>query len=100
MQLLDGLASQGVTFPPALLMFRKAMFTLDGVLHDITGPEANLDSLLRNSFMSQLGQTWPALFSLPDLVAIQSSAMCYGARLWMDLYRPCFVVPWRRFFEV
>jgi ubiquinone biosynthesis protein len=105
MQLLDGLASQGVTFPPALLMFRKAMFTLDGVLHDITGPEANLDSLLRNSFMSQLGQTWPALFSLPDLVAIQSSAMFYGARLWMDLLSAVplsgiFVVPWRRFFEV
>ncbi len=48
MRLLNGLALGGARFPAALLMFRKATFTLEGVLEDIAGRAVELNSVVRN----------------------------------------------------
>ena len=37
MRLLDRLALGGVRFPAPLLLWRKALFTLDGILHEVAG---------------------------------------------------------------
>ncbi len=85
LRLVDRLALGGVRFPAALLMFRKAVFTLDGVLHDIAGPEFSLDALMAADLM----QSWVGSFGMPfppfvaaDWLALQWSALTYGSRLW------------------
>ncbi|NLT66110.1 MAG: phosphotransferase [Acidobacteria bacterium] len=81
-RLLDRLAFQGVHFPAELLMFRKSVFTLDGVLHDVAGSEVGLDEVLAGSMPDR----WPSLPLGPsDWAAILSSASLYGTRLWLQL---------------
>ncbi len=84
MQLLDGIALGGVRFPTALAMFQKALFTLDGVLHDISGSEVSISySIVRDFTMRLLasaGLDHPPL-SVTDLIAVQRSGLLYPARL-------------------
>jgi ubiquinone biosynthesis protein len=53
MNLLDELALKGVRFPSALFMFRKVLFTLDGVLHDIAGPGVRIDQVIAREFLTR-----------------------------------------------
>jgi ubiquinone biosynthesis protein len=46
MMLLDDLALRGVRFPSALFLFRKALFTLDGVLEDVAGKAVRIDQVV------------------------------------------------------
>jgi ubiquinone biosynthesis protein len=85
--LLDQLGLDGAPFPPDLLMFRKALFTLDGVLHDIAGDEISLDAIIAN----YLAKHWPAnLVKLPlllqseDWAALIASSSLYPARLFLQ----------------
>jgi ubiquinone biosynthesis protein len=86
MQLFDQLALNGVRFPAAMLMFRKARFTLDGVLHDIAGPIVRVDenafSYFVNRWLTSAGNAYEPLF-LSDGILLQMSALCYPGRLWM-----------------
>jgi len=41
-----------------LLLFRKIVFTLDGVLHDIAGSEVHLDSVITREFLTR----WISIF--------------------------------------
>lgn len=89
-RVLDDLALQGVPFPSSLLMFRKVLFTLDGVLHDIAGPHFSMDLALARYLMGRYARTWPRL-GLPlvpsDWFAVQWSALFYGSRWWASLAR-------------
>jgi len=62
---IDQLAINGVCFPKDLLLFRKAFFTLDGVLHELD-PEFNMDSymagFIKDIFIQDLPKRW--LFSM------------------------------------
>ena len=58
MRLLDEIALEGVRFPAALFMFRKILFTLDGVLHDVAGPGVRIDYLMAQEFLTR----WVASF--------------------------------------
>jgi ubiquinone biosynthesis protein len=58
MRLLDDIALEGVHFPPSLFMFRKIVFTLDGVLHDIAGEEVHIDTVITREFLTR----WIASF--------------------------------------
>jgi ubiquinone biosynthesis protein len=82
MQLMDSLAKQGVRFPSSLLIFRKAIFTLDGVLNDV-GSAIDLDSFVLGYVLSHHPAVWATLFSLEDWMSMQASAMFYGSRIWM-----------------
>ncbi len=52
-RLLDELILEGIRFPAELLMFRKSLFTLLGVLHDIDS-EFNIDWHLTRSLFGQV----------------------------------------------
>lgn len=85
MRLLDRIARDTVRFPAALLMFRKVMFTLDGVLSDIAQIRTDvvLARYLLARWTASLGMFRPLL--LPsDWLAIEWSLLNSGSRLWIQ----------------
>jgi hypothetical protein len=84
MLLLDEIALQGVRFPATLAMFQKALFTLDGVLHDIAGSDVSISYLIVRDFVIRLlvsfGLDHPPL-SISDLIAVERSGLLYPTRL-------------------
>ncbi|MFB3915187.1 MAG: AarF/UbiB family protein [Terriglobales bacterium] len=96
MRLLDRLAMAGVQFPAPLIMWRKALFTLDGILHEIAGADFSMDLVLaRHALESWTGNyNFRSPLSLADLIGVQSSALFYGARLWTQWARAfCSATP-------
>jgi len=84
MRLLDEIALEGTRFPAALLMFRKASFTLEGVVEDIAGSGVRLDSLMARHALANWKNTVVGLFSLlsaRDWLALDWSALTYTTRL-------------------
>jgi ubiquinone biosynthesis protein len=86
MRLLERLAMTGVRFPASLIMLSKVLFTLDGILGDIAGPNIGIGVALvrhlakhwivdRKAFRSPLGAK--------DWVTLQCSSLLYTPRLWM-----------------
>lgn len=57
-QLLDNLILDGVKFPAELLMFRKSLFTLLGVIHD-TSSEFDVDWHITNALLVQIVREVP-----------------------------------------
>lgn len=84
MQLLDEIALEGVHFPASLAMFQKALFTLDGVLHDIAGSDVSISYLIVRDFvirlLMSLGLDHPPL-SISDLLAVERSGLLFPSRL-------------------
>jgi len=86
MRLLDRLALEGVRFPSSLLMFRKILFTLDGILHDIGAPNVHMDLIIARHVASRWARHWMSIGSpltLMDWVTVQSSALLFGGRVWV-----------------
>jgi ubiquinone biosynthesis protein len=87
MTLLEQLALQGVRFPAPLFLFRKIVFTLDGVLHDIAGPDYRIDQGVAFEFLSRLAASF-GLFHAPlrvaDFLALEWQALLFPLRLWRD----------------
>jgi ubiquinone biosynthesis protein len=84
MRLLDTLALEGIRFPAALLMFRKASFTLEGVVQDVAGTTVRLDSLLANHTLANWADTVACLFSVlsaRDWVALDWSVLTLPSRV-------------------
>jgi len=84
MHLLDQIALEGIRFPAALLMFRKAAFTLEGVVEDVAGTRVRLDSLIANHSLANWKGTVACLFSLlsaRDWVALDWSALTFTSRV-------------------
>jgi ubiquinone biosynthesis protein len=88
MRLLEQLAFKGIRFPAPLIMLRKVLFTLDGILHEIAGSAVSMDLVL----MRYLVQRWitdPGTIGSPlsvtDWMTVQSSAFFYGSRWWIRL---------------
>jgi ubiquinone biosynthesis protein len=85
LNLLESIALKGVRLPAPLIMLRKVLFTLDGVLHDIGGPEVSVVSVLARHATPLWLTSWRAFgapLSLRDWLRVQSSALGYGGRLW------------------
>lgn len=96
MQLLDDVALDGVRFPAALLMFRKAWFTLDGVLGDISKSTVRMDSVIAWHALAHWASTGVALaflLSPRDWLKLDYSLLTLTPRLcsqalsrsWRDL---------------
>jgi ubiquinone biosynthesis protein len=85
MELLDRIGVEGVRFPGELVLIRKVLFTLDGVLHDITGGEIRIDTIVTRDFvgrcLKRLG-TLPPPFKPADYLALQKTALRYALGLW------------------
>jgi len=85
MMLLDELALDGVRFPAGLFLFRKVLFTLDAVLHDVAGHDVPIDQVIIREFLARALASF-GLFHAPlhsrDLLAIQREALTYPVRRW------------------
>lgn len=85
MRLLDHIGLEGVRFPASLVLIRKVLFTLDGVLRDVAGEDVRLDAVIAREFIArclrQPGRL-PAPFTLGDLLAVEKSALFYATGLW------------------
>jgi len=84
MNLLEQVAWEGVRMPRSLLMFRKALFTLDGILYDIAAPDFSMQSVMFKHML----RTWRATtknigapLSLGDWIQVQCSALLFPGRL-------------------
>jgi ubiquinone biosynthesis protein len=85
MELLDQIGLEGVRFPASLVLIRKVMFTLDGVLHDITGGEVRMDTIVAREFVSRWLRRFgsvPSPLSLADYREAQKSALRYVSGMW------------------
>jgi ubiquinone biosynthesis protein len=85
LNLLEDIALKGVRLPAPLILLRKVLFTLDGVRHDIGGPDVSILSVLMRHAAPRWLTSWKALgapLSMKDWLTVESSAMRYGGRLW------------------
>jgi len=83
MTLLERLAVTGILFPAPLIMFSKALFTLDAILDEVGGS----DALRGFTIAYHLGRRWlgnRSVFGSPlgirDWATVQCSALFYGPR--------------------
>jgi predicted unusual protein kinase regulating ubiquinone biosynthesis (AarF/ABC1/UbiB family) len=98
LSLLDQIVLSGITFPPELLMFRKTLFTLLGVLHDIA-PNVKIDRVMGDYILKLMSQEAPQRFlRLPidssttfrshlsnhDLTMLTLTLPLLGQRLWLQ----------------
>lgn len=85
MMLLDQIALQGIRFPAALLLFRKVLFTLDGVLHDVAGRDVRIDQVILREFLVRVVASF-GLFHAPlegrDFLSIERNVLWYPIRRW------------------
>jgi ubiquinone biosynthesis protein len=92
LHVLDRVARQGIRFPSAMVMFRKAAFTLDGVVQDVAGTTVRMDSVLARYALTHwvdAGVTLWSLLSPRDWIALQWSALTFASRLTTQaLFRP------------
>jgi ubiquinone biosynthesis protein len=98
MTLLDSIAFGGVRFPAELLMFRKVLFTLEGVLADVA-PELQIDLVLARYALRLMRREAPRRLFRPltdpstsyrthlsnlDLTALVLSIPLLGNRIWLQ----------------
>ena len=57
-RLLEALSLNGLVFPPDLMLFRKAIFTLEGVLHDLW-PAFDMNVAVAQHMMALVQQEFP-----------------------------------------
>lgn len=84
MRLLDGIALQGVHFDAHLFLFRKNVFTLHGVLHDMAGAEVRMDQVIIRYFLTRWAASFGLFYSplaLQDFLAVEWNALLYPARV-------------------
>lgn len=85
MRLLDHIGAQGVRFSGSLVLIRKGLLTLDGVLRDVAGEDVRLDTVVTRDFvgrwLKRMGSL-PGPFRLGDLFAVEKSALWYATGLW------------------
>jgi ubiquinone biosynthesis protein len=84
MRLLDEIALEGIRFPAPLIMFRKAAFTLDGVMKDIAGSDVRIDATLERYAREHWLRTSAAmlwLLTARDWIGLGWSALCLPGRL-------------------
>ncbi len=90
MQVLDDVALNGIRFPASLLMFRKAWFTLDGVLQDVSNSSVEMDSVLARYAMAHWARTGAALLSLlspRDWMTLDWSTLTATPRVCAEILR-------------
>jgi ubiquinone biosynthesis protein len=97
MLLLDEIALDGLRFPAALLMFRKAFFTLEGVVEDIAGARVRLDSVMARYSLAHWKDAVASflwLLSVRDWMAVEWSALTFTSRVCARaLFHPWYWLP-------
>lgn len=83
MSLLQKLAFETVRLPGSLILLRKVMFTLEGIIDDIVGKEMAMDTVLvRSLFWRWLTRRMPvgAPLEVSDWLRVQNSTLLSGSR--------------------
>lgn len=87
MRLLEKVAIEGVRFPSPLVMLSKVMFTLDGLIADVSGENTGMGF----SIARQVAQHWithrngfRSPLQMSDWITLQCSALLYPTRLWLN----------------
>jgi ubiquinone biosynthesis protein len=97
MRLLDRIALEGIRFPAALLMFRKASFTLEGVVEDIAGSQVRLDSIMAHYALAHWKDAVAGVVSLlspRDWMEVEWSTLTLTSRVCARaLLRPWYWLP-------
>jgi ubiquinone biosynthesis protein len=60
-RLLEALSKEGMMFPADLMLFRKAIFALEGVLHDLW-PAFDMNAAIAQHMMGLIHQEFPVRF--------------------------------------
>jgi hypothetical protein len=97
--LLELVGWQGIRLPSSLLMFRKALFTLDGILHDLGAPEFSMESVMVSHIMKSWTGKWKNIgspLSLADWALVQCSALLFPGRLGLQGLQAALDRPSRR----
>jgi ubiquinone biosynthesis protein len=87
MNLLEAIAWKGVRLPPSLIMFRKALFTLDGILHEIGAPDFSMESVMVRHILDTWKGSWKTIGSpltFGDWMQLQCSALLFPGRLGLQ----------------
>ena len=83
MRLMDEMALHGVHFAPALFLFRKSLFTLDGVLQDVAGSDVRMDQAMTRHFLTRWAASFGLFYSplgMKDLLSVEWNALLYPVR--------------------
>jgi ubiquinone biosynthesis protein len=83
MRLLDEIALHGVHFEAALFLFRKSLFTLDGVLQDVAGAEVRMDQVMARYFLTRWAASFGFFYSplaIKDVLSVEWNALLYPVR--------------------
>jgi len=86
LRLLESLAMKDVRFLGSLIMLSKVLFTLEGILRDIGGPDGGSSLALVGQFAQHWRkdrQAFRSPLQAKDWVTLQCSALLYTTRLWM-----------------
>lgn len=87
MNLLEQIAFDGIRLSTSLVMFRKALFTLDGILHDIGAPEFSIESVVGKHILQNWFTNWKSVglpLSVGDWMVLQCSALLFPGRLLLQ----------------
>jgi ubiquinone biosynthesis protein len=101
--LLEQVGWQGIRLPSALLMFRKALFTLDGILHDLGAPEFSMERVMVRDIMKTWMGKWKNFgspLSFRDWALVQCSALLFPGRLGLQALQAMLERPSRRLLSV
>jgi ubiquinone biosynthesis protein len=85
MRLLDEIALEGIHFDAPLFLFRKSLFTLDGVLQDIAGAEVRIDHVIVRHFLTRWAASFGLFYSpleIQDFLSVEWNALLYPVRSW------------------
>jgi ubiquinone biosynthesis protein len=89
MRLLDDLALEGIRFPPALFLFRKMLFTLDGVLSDVASTDVRMDQVIAREFLTRWAASFGLFYSplqMKDLAGVPWTAISNQARRFVKRF--------------
>jgi len=87
MDLLESIALKGVRLPTALLMLRKVLFTLDGILNDVAGSDFRMELVLARHIVRNWITKWSTIgspLSVTDWLLVQCSTLLFPSRVWMN----------------
>jgi ubiquinone biosynthesis protein len=93
--LMDRIALEGVSFPASLVMLRKVLFTLGGIIDEIAPSRTSIEFTLTRYVMQRWTLNWTTLnwatlgspLFATDWLAVHSSTLLYGIRLWSQWAR-------------
>jgi predicted unusual protein kinase regulating ubiquinone biosynthesis (AarF/ABC1/UbiB family) len=87
MNLIEQIAYEGIRLPTSLVMFRKALFTLEGILHDIGAPQFSIESIVGRHILLNWLTKWKGVglpLSVSDWISLQCSALLFPGRLLLQ----------------